>query len=662
MKKILSFFALSILLVSCGGTSNNNVEPPIVDPIDFENVYFDSKDIVYDGTSHILDEVRGAPEGTTITYTGREAYTDVGVYEATALLSKEGYNNKTLNATLKITKADFENITFSDATFDYDGEPHSIYVDGAPSYATVTYTNNGKKSVGVYTVTAKISSPNHNTLTKTAILTILGQDITGVTFSDKSFEYDGKSHSLEVEGELPEGVSVSYTNNGKTDSGTYKVTAKLTGEGYNPLELTANLTITPAKLNKPGYFSDKSFIYDGKNHSLVVDGAPSGATVTYRCLNASGTNTFKEPGVYEIEATVKLNKNYASVLTATLFIVEEATIGVDSSKTPLKIDENLKWDELHEALDHDNFTYDYLSGYYDVENIDDPYPSDIFSWDRKEHQYRLHFVTNGIEAYSHGYSTYDEPYHTYKFYKVVGDDILDLYFHEDGSYTDYEKFPKAAFSETVCKPDAANALVALTKGEDGGFLIGVDGDDYYMDNGYPFIEEGKFTVLMQHPRTLDSGYRYFYEIYEFYNIGNSLVELPDKLTPSSSFMKDSCPIGDYRLGGVKYRYSAYGSYSNMKYYYSAELYVSYATKIFLKPGTYIVNPYIYDNPVRAIVHYSYYNQYYNYNQSGYTFNLYIDKDRYYQGEYSELGSISRLDISEVTSHGGIVNYYEDWNA
>ena len=89
--------------------------------------------------------------------------------------------------------------------------------------------------------------------------------------------------------------------------------------------------------------------------------------------------------------------------------------------------------------------------------------------------------------------------------------------------------------------------------------------------------------------------------------------------------------------------------------------VSYATKIFLKPGTYTVLPYIYNQPVRAIVHYSYYNQYYNYNQSGYAFNLYIDKEKNYQGEYAELGSISRLDVSEVTSHGGVINYYADWH-
>ena len=664
MKRLFLFIVIPFLLSSCAVSDDKQViqegeEPALVD---FENVYFDDLSLVYDGNQHILEEVRGAPADTTITYKGREAFTDVGIYPASATLSKDGYNDKTLTATLTITRATFENITFENKEFDYDGEAHYLAVEGAPSFATVTYSNNGKRSVGTYTVTATISAPNYNKLTKTATLRIIGKEITGASFNDQTVVYNGSKHYLEVEGDIPDDVDVSYTNNGKVDAGSYKVTAKLSGEGYVSKELSATLTITPAELDKPGYFYDRFFIYDGQNHSLTVDSAPNSATVTYKCLNVSGTNTFKNPGEYDIEATVKVNNNYMSVLRATMFIIEEGTVGVDSSKEGLKIDENLKWDELYEALSHDNFTYDYYSGSYDTDSLDNPFPSDILEESFSGHDFRMHFVTDGKQAYSKSYSTYSDPYYSYNFYNEVGDDISYLSFHgEDGDYTDYEKFPKAAFSETVCKSEAAYAFVALTKGEDGEFLPGMDMDDYYKDDGYPYIQDNKFMVLMIHPRSLDDGYRYFYEIYEYYNIGNSKLTLPASSKPSQDFMENEMPIGDYRLGGVRYRWASYGAYNNMKSYYSAELYVSYHTKIFLEPGTYTVLPYMYDKPVMAIVHYSYYSRYYNYDQSGYTFNLYIDEDGVYQGEYADLGSISRLDIRDFIYDDGTVNYYADWH-
>ena len=629
-----------------------------INKAEFENITFSDASFTYDGTEKYI-YASGVPDFASITYEGNNQI-DAGTYIVKAHITAENYMSLDLSARLTILNANFTNITFDGQMFDYDGEPHSIYISGAPTGASVTYTNNNKIDAGTYTVTAKVSMKNYNTLTLSATLRIVGKEITGVTFDDQTFEYDGKSHSIEVSGELPKGVSVNYSNNSKIDAGSYEVSATLTGKGYEKLVLKAKLIIKPVEIEKPGYFNTSFVIYDGKNHSLTVSNPPSGATITYKCLNASGTNTFSKPGQYDIEATVKINNNHLSVLKASLFIVEEGTIGVDQSKSSLTIDENLKWDDLYQSLCQDNFTYDYFSGSYDVENIDDPYPSDLLKSTCENHTLRVQFACDGKEAYSKSYSTYSNPYYIYDFYTEVGDDIA--YFHLSESYPDYNKFPKSAFSETVSKPNAANAFVALEKGDNGEFLVGMDRDDYYKDNGYPFIEDGKFIVLMQHPRTLSSGeYRYFYEVYEFYNIGNTKLTIPNSAKPSSNFMKNNMSIGDYRLGGVKYSLASYGSASYMKTYYSAELYVSYTTKLFLKPGTYTVLPYIYDHPVMAIVHYNYYQPYYNYNQSGYTFNLYVDEEGIYQDEYADIGSLARFTISEFLSAEGQINYYSDWH-
>ena len=212
--------------------------------LDFEGVTLDSKSFDYDGKTHSL-EVSGAPEGANIQYTNNSQI-NVGVYEVTAVISKAGYNTLTLKATLTIRGIDFEGVTFESKTFDYDGKAHSLAVSGAPSGAKVTYTNNSKINVGVYKVTAKVTKNGYNDLTLEATLTINAIDFEGLVFEDKTFEYDGKAHSLAVEN-VPTGARVTYNGNGKTNVGTYKVTATVSKTGYNTTTLTATLEITPAK-------------------------------------------------------------------------------------------------------------------------------------------------------------------------------------------------------------------------------------------------------------------------------------------------------------------------------------------------------------------------------------------------------------------------------
>ena len=74
-------------------------------------------------------------------------------------------------------------------------------------------------------------------------------EITGITFSDKTYEYDGEAKSIYITGDLPEGVSVTYTGNEKVDVGVYEVTASFTvSSKYKELaDLTATLTITAPK-------------------------------------------------------------------------------------------------------------------------------------------------------------------------------------------------------------------------------------------------------------------------------------------------------------------------------------------------------------------------------------------------------------------------------
>jgi len=85
-------------------------------------------------------------------------------------------------------------------------------------------------------------------LTRSVTLTVskANYDMSGITFASKMVTYNGEAHSLAIDGELPDGLTVSYDNNDKTDAGTYTVTANFasTNDNYNiPVSKTATLTI-----------------------------------------------------------------------------------------------------------------------------------------------------------------------------------------------------------------------------------------------------------------------------------------------------------------------------------------------------------------------------------------------------------------------------------
>ena len=191
---------LGMFLSACGGGGGSSTpsdpgggselgggsEPGGETKQDFTGVSFESASYVYDGQPHILGEVSGAPENTTITYTGRNEYTNVGTYNASAKLVKEGYNDKTLNATLTITPATFTGYTYESKSVKYDGAEHindiqlvGTFPQGTTTTETVKNSNNETVTsaieVGTYTYTCVISNSNYNTLTLNATLTIKAQ-------------------------------------------------------------------------------------------------------------------------------------------------------------------------------------------------------------------------------------------------------------------------------------------------------------------------------------------------------------------------------------------------------------------------------------------------------------------------------------------------------
>ena len=118
-----------------------------------------------------------------------------------------------------------------------------------------TLSGNVATTVGVYTATATLR-PGYawtgGSTDATNIEWSIGKatyNMSGVTFSDATYWYDSKLHVIEIVGELPNGVTVSYENNSKRDVGIYTAIAHFTGDAdnYNLIDdMIATLTITNA--------------------------------------------------------------------------------------------------------------------------------------------------------------------------------------------------------------------------------------------------------------------------------------------------------------------------------------------------------------------------------------------------------------------------------
>jgi hypothetical protein len=93
-------------------------------------------------------------------------------------------------------------------------------------------------------------------------------DMSNIKFEDKTVIYNGNTQFLEIEGKLPEGVTVTYEGNGHINVGEYEVIAKFTVDTTKYKEIpnmTAKLIITQAEgsitiTNKEALGK----IYDGK--------------------------------------------------------------------------------------------------------------------------------------------------------------------------------------------------------------------------------------------------------------------------------------------------------------------------------------------------------------------------------------------------------------
>ncbi len=291
--------------------------------IDMSGVTVSDNTVKYDGKAHTVN-VSGLPAGVKAEY---DSYIEVGTYTVVVKFTYTGENadcyelsvtSKT--ATLTITAPDTPDIPKLEwnytGDFTYNGEAHSVTVNGLPAGYTVeyTYTKDGAVvtevvNAGTYTVSVVVKNAAGDVVAvDLAPLTFkvlpVQVDLSGATWVGSAFGYDGTEHSVKLNvegllGNLPESVLV-YTNNAATKPGTYTATVEcVLGEyagNYEvilPENTSYEWSISFGVINMGGVtVADTTVDYDGGWHTVEVSGLPAGVEAR--------PATYRFPGEYDV--------------------------------------------------------------------------------------------------------------------------------------------------------------------------------------------------------------------------------------------------------------------------------------------------------------------------------------------------------------------------
>lgn len=265
-------------------------------------------------------------------------------------------------------------ITMSDATYYFEAnKTRTIEInEELPAGVVVKYTwkkssgetgsGNSFKDVGTYHVTATIAGGYYATTTATATLTIVQPSLSGITFTDKIFVYDGTQKKIEITGTLIEGASVSYSikgvngesvdtgaTNGTTQVGVYEVTATF-GGNLAGNTLVAYLTILKATHRVS--LSNKTVTYNGNAHTLdVPDLTNKGMSIASSSVSGKeyddnhnptkpvsatqngGMVTRTNAGNYTITVNFNGGRNYNDTSSSATLIIQTAKLTISFAKT-----------------------------------------------------------------------------------------------------------------------------------------------------------------------------------------------------------------------------------------------------------------------------------------------------------------------------------------
>lgn len=282
---------------------------------------------VWDGTPKVVaatvepvalaDQLQYSPQRS---FTGVGEYRDVRVYlnESANYLSAEAFVH------LSITPAPQQDLLLPSRTVTYDGKPHALSVQGLTDDASVSYTINGQRgnsavNAGSYTVTARVSRPNHADTEVSGTLYI-NKAVASITAEAVQVQtYTGSPIAVHAILNHDETMLSYSPAQAYTEAGNYEVNvAAAETDNYHAVSANVILLIHPASQSEL-LLADRTETYTGQPYSLLVSGLTPSASVTYT-LDGEHGNSAVDAGEYAVQALVT-RPNYAdTTLSATLII------------------------------------------------------------------------------------------------------------------------------------------------------------------------------------------------------------------------------------------------------------------------------------------------------------------------------------------------------
>ncbi len=189
---------------------------------------------------------------------------------------------------------------------------------GDDEVTSVTLTATGSTAtadLGSYEI--DVSEASGKGLTNYAIsyvngtLTVTPAAITGLSLKDTAFIYDGTKKTLSVSGDLPAGITVSYTingeeGNGAVDAGIYHVIATVSGTNYTTKAYEATLTIRKAQPVITAA-AVQTYVYDGSPKAVLASVTPEQLDSQ---LQYSPQGSFTNVGEHRIRVYLNESANY----------------------------------------------------------------------------------------------------------------------------------------------------------------------------------------------------------------------------------------------------------------------------------------------------------------------------------------------------------------
>ncbi len=335
--------------LSLGNNYEITFEPGIltITPAGYEGVAFNDGSFVYDGTQHILELTGELPEDASVSYTidgeAGNGATNAGTYEITAIIDGgTNYEDLELSAMLTITPLEIT-VTAADKTKIFGTDDPTLTYTFTPELIdddvfTGALDREEGEDVGTYTIMqGDLSATDNYVISFVAgTLTIRSAAYEGVEFNNATHTYDGTEHRLTLTGELPEGASVRYENNGRTNVGNQTVTAIINGgNNYEDMTLTAELTVIPLEITVTA--ADKSKIFGANDPALTYTVEP-GLIGDDAFTGGLNRQSGEEVGTYAItQGDLSAGDNYAvSFVAGTLTVLSRGLRTLDFPPLPEK--------------------------------------------------------------------------------------------------------------------------------------------------------------------------------------------------------------------------------------------------------------------------------------------------------------------------------------